>query len=96
MYDKQGSVLRVETTINNPTPIKVLRGTEKRPDDIQLRKMRKGVGDMARRADASQSINDRYLESLRQSPTTNPCNRPSLPCVDRRSWVDAGCEPCRH
>jgi hypothetical protein len=64
MYDKQGSVLRVETTINNPTPIKVLRGTEKRPDDIQLRKMRKGVGDMARRADASQSVNERYLESL--------------------------------
>ena len=64
MYDKQGSVLRIETTINNPTPLKVLRGTEKHPDDIQLRKMRKGVGDMARRADASQSINERYLESL--------------------------------
>ncbi len=64
MYDKQGSVLRVETTINNPTPLKVLRGTEKHPADIQPRKMRKGVGDMARRADASQSINERYLESL--------------------------------
>lgn len=64
MYDKQGSVLRVETTINNPTPIKVLRGTEQDPQDVQLRSMRKAVGDMARRADACQSINERYLESL--------------------------------
>lgn len=64
MYDQQGSVLRVETTINNPEPLKVQRGTEKRPDDIQPRKMRKAVADMARRADASQSINERYLESL--------------------------------
>lgn len=64
MYDKQGSVLRVETTINNPAPLKVQRGTEKNPDDVQVRPMRKAVADMARRADACQSINERYLESL--------------------------------
>ena len=64
MYDKQDSVLRVEATINNPGSFKVLRGTEQHPEDVQLRQMRKGVGDMARRADASQSVNERYLESL--------------------------------
>lgn len=64
MYDKQGSVLRVETTINNPAPLKVQRGTEKNPEDIQLRPMRKAVADLSRRADACQSINERYLESL--------------------------------
>lgn len=64
MYDKQGSVLRVETTINNPAPIKVHRGTEQDPQDVKLRSMRKAVADMSRRADVSQAVNDRYLESL--------------------------------
>lgn len=64
MYDKQGSVLRVETTINNPHTLKVQRGTEKNPAAIQRRSMRKAVADLPRRADACQSINDRYLDNL--------------------------------
>ena len=64
MYDKQGSVLRVETTINNPHTLKVQRGTEKNPAAVQRRSMRKAVVDLPRRADACQSINERYLDSL--------------------------------
>jgi len=64
MYDKQGTVLRVETTINDPSELTVQRGTEKDPQAVKLRRMRKGVADMSRRGDASQSINNRFLESL--------------------------------
>jgi hypothetical protein len=37
MYDKQGSVLRVETTIHNPRDLRVYRGTEAEPDKKQWR-----------------------------------------------------------
>lgn len=69
MYDKQGSVLRVETTINHPHDIQVYRHPEgsqrramKKPKSWRL--LRKGVADMYRRAQVSQAANDRYLESL--------------------------------
>ena len=50
MYDKQGSVLRVETTINDAGQFKVYRGTEGEPEKKRWRKMRKGVADLHRRA----------------------------------------------
>jgi hypothetical protein len=66
MYDKQGSVLRVETTINDPSRFKVYRGTEAEPDKKQWRKLRKGVADLHRRAQVSQACNQRYLSHLAQ------------------------------
>lgn len=64
MYDKQGSVLRVETTVNQTREFKVYRGTEAEPDKKQWRKLRKGVADLHRRAEVSQASNDRYLKSM--------------------------------
>jgi len=64
MYDKQETVLRVETTIVDTSKLRVRRGSEQNPDDVKLRRMRKGVADLSRRADASQSVNTRFLESL--------------------------------
>ena len=64
MYDKQGSVLRVETTINNARDLKVFRGTEAEPQKKRWRPMRKGVADLHRRAEVSQSSNERYLGAL--------------------------------
>jgi hypothetical protein len=64
MYDKQGSVLRVETTINNAAEFKVYRGTEAEPDKPAWREMRKGVADLHRRAQVSQASNQRYLEAM--------------------------------
>jgi hypothetical protein len=65
MYDKQGSVLRVETTINDTQDFKVFRAKE---DDPRGHKkwlpLRKGVADMHRRAQVSQAANERYLESM--------------------------------
>jgi len=64
MYDKQGTVLRVETTINDPRQFKVYRGTEAEPDNKDWRKLRKGVADLHRRAQVSQACNERYLDAM--------------------------------
>ena len=65
MYDKHASVLRVETTINDPGDFKVYRRAGGDPKSkLCWRKLRKGVADMKRRAQVSQSANDRYLEAL--------------------------------
>lgn len=65
MYDKQQSVLRVETTINNTRQMKVYRASERDPDGPQSwQRLRKGVADLDRRAAISQQSNERYLESL--------------------------------
>jgi len=65
MYDKQGSVLRVETTINDVEDFKTFRAPENRPDAApSWQRMRKGVADLHRRAEVSQAANDRYLQAL--------------------------------
>jgi hypothetical protein len=65
MYDKQGSVLRVETTINNVDDFKTFRAPENKPDAApSWQRMRKGVADLHRRAEVSQAANDRYLQAL--------------------------------
>jgi hypothetical protein len=65
LYNKAGSVLRLETTINNTRDFKVFRRPEddpRRPRSWQ--KMRKGVADMQRRAAVSQASNERYARHL--------------------------------
>jgi hypothetical protein len=65
MYDKQGQVLRVETTINNPREMKVWRTKEGDPQGPKRRqRLRKGVADLHGRAELSDRSNGRYLESL--------------------------------
>lgn len=66
MYDKaQGGVLRVETTINDPSVFKVYRAKEgDESGEKELRTLRKGVADVPRRAAVSQAANERYLEGL--------------------------------
>jgi hypothetical protein len=65
MYNKSGSILRIETTINNTRDFKVFR----HPDDDKGRpaswqKMRKGVSDLHRRCQVSQQCNERYSDAL--------------------------------
>lgn len=65
MYDKQQSVLRVETTINNTRQMKVFRASQDDPTGPKSwQKLRKGVADLARRAEISQKSNERYLDAL--------------------------------
>lgn len=65
MYDKQGSVLRVETTINKPRDMKVYRPKEgDEGGKKQWRYLRKGVADLWRRSQVCQGANERYLTAL--------------------------------
>ncbi len=65
MYDKQQSVLRIETTINNPRDFKSFReATRKGQPCWQWLPMRKGLADIARRVEVSRAANQRYLEAL--------------------------------
>ena len=65
MYDKQTSVLRVETTINDARDMKVFRRKESQPKGGKSwQPLRKGIADMHRRAEISQAANDRYLDSM--------------------------------
>jgi hypothetical protein len=65
MYDKERQVLRVEATLSRVKDFKVLR-TKQGDDhgDKEKLPLRKGVVDMALRAEVSQKIPDRYLEAL--------------------------------
>ena len=65
MYDKQGSVLRVETTINDAAGFKCFRAPEGKPDAPKTwQPMRKGIADLPRRAHVSHAANRRYLQAL--------------------------------
>jgi hypothetical protein len=73
LYDKQGSVLRVETTINDPSDFQVYRPKEGgRKEDLQWRKMRRGVADIHRRSQVSHASNERYLEALAEVDEETP------------------------
>jgi hypothetical protein len=73
MYDKGGSVLRVETTIANPLNFKVLRPLHDQPDStLAWRPLRKGVADLYRRAQVSQRANETYLDALAAVEDTTP------------------------
>jgi hypothetical protein len=61
MYNKQGTVLRVETTLNRVDQLQAPRVKEGR---VVWEKMRKGVADIGRRAEVSDASNQRYLEAM--------------------------------
>jgi hypothetical protein len=65
LYNKSGSILRIETTINHTRDFKVYRHPD---DDISKasswQRMRKGVSDLHRRCELSDQCNNRYGDSL--------------------------------
>ena len=63
MYDKQGSVLRIETTINNPKRFRVRRRVASQ-GPLKWLQLRKGIADIRRRVEISRAANERYLEAL--------------------------------
>jgi len=84
MYDKDGSVLRTETTINDPSDFKVYRSKESQPDSTpDWRSLRKGIADLHRRAQVSQACNNRYLENLADAQDKTPL----------KHWTDKLCRP---
>jgi hypothetical protein len=77
MYDKQGSVLRVETTINNPKRLRVWRRVRRKGRwKMAWVAMRKGVADTRRRVASCRAANGRYLQALAAaSPPPQPVHR---------------------
>lgn len=65
LYDKQRTVLRIETTLNNPRGYTVFRPAEgARHGGSRWRPLRQGIADLHRRTVLSQAANDRYAEAL--------------------------------
>lgn len=76
MYDKAGSVLRVETTIAQTADFKVFRPRQDRPNGkCEWLPLRKGVADLHRRAHVSQRSNDHYLDALAAVEDTTACSQ---------------------
>lgn len=73
MYDKQGSVLRVETSIYDSRDMRVYRAPEGNPRAPKgWRVLRKAVSDIHRRAEVCQAANERYLDSMAAVDATTP------------------------
>lgn len=83
MYDKAGSVLRVETTLNNMRDFKAPRRVKGK---TVYRPMRKGAADMPRRAKVSQASNQRYLEALAATATPVPLKTLTDKLSGRVTW----------
>lgn len=76
MYDKAGSVLRIETTINNTRRYKVRRRVTRHGRKILTWvRMRKGVVDIRRRVEVCRSANGRYLDALAVVGDSTPSHR---------------------
>lgn len=76
MYDKQGSVLRIETTINDARDLSVYRASEADPQGKKTwRRLRHGVVDLPRRAEISQAANTRYLTALAAVDAETPLGK---------------------
>ncbi|MBN1509176.1 MAG: hypothetical protein JW955_20190 [Sedimentisphaerales bacterium] len=70
-YDKAGSVLRTECTINHHRVFSVHRPSQQDPQGPPKRlRMSKGIADLYARSSVSAHINDRYLEALATLDTT--------------------------
>jgi hypothetical protein len=75
MYDKQGSVLRIETTINNARRFTVRRMMQwKGVRALRWVRMRHGVVDLGRRVEISRAANKRYLEALAVVEVPSPAH----------------------
>jgi hypothetical protein len=70
-YDKGETVLRIETTINQPGQFRVYRSKQGEEQGVKAwRPLRKSVVDLHRRAEVSQQVNDRYEEALASLDST--------------------------
>jgi len=92
VYDKQGSILRVETTINDPSDFRVFREPQvgrscptKEEGKKSWLPMRRGVADLKRRAEVSLNANNRYLTALAAIESKTPLHE----------HVDQICKPIR-
>jgi hypothetical protein len=87
MYDKQGTLLRIETVINDVEGMKSYRAKENDPTGPKdWRRLRKGVADLHRRAEISQKANERYAASLATVEEATPLKDLSDPVCQPVTW----------
>ena len=87
LYDKQGSILRIETTVNQPSGFKVFRHKQGDPNGEKAwRKMRQGISDLPRRAEVSQKSNERYLDALAAADTSTTLAQALESILDPVPW----------
>jgi hypothetical protein len=85
-YDKAGSILRVECTINNHRDFRVYRKSERDPHGPKKHlPMSKGIGDLYARSQVSAKANDRYLEALAGLDTSDRVEQIVGPICRRRT-----------
>jgi hypothetical protein len=78
MYDKEGSVLRIETTINKTGDFRVYRAKQGEPGgEKSWRPLQRSVGELWRRAQVSAAANRRYLEALASVTDKTPVGQAS-------------------
>jgi len=78
MYDKEGSVLRIETTINKTEDFRVYRSKQgERDGEKTWRPLQRSVGELWRRAEVSAAANRRYLEALASVTDKTPVGQAS-------------------
>jgi hypothetical protein len=84
MYNKSGSILRIETTINHTRDFKVFRSPADdaaRPASWQP--MRKGVSDLHRRCELSDQCNERYGEAMAAAQVQEKLKEVVTPACNR-------------
>jgi hypothetical protein len=87
MYDKQGSVLRIETTLNASEDIRVFRPREgDRSRSASWRPLRRGVADTHRRVQVCQAANERYLASLAAAHASTPLGELTADLCQPTRW----------
>lgn len=87
MYDKHGSVLRVETTLNDVRGMKVFRRAEGDSAGTRTwRSLRKGVADVRRRAHISDAANKRYLDALADVEASEPLSKLTSAICRPAAW----------
>ncbi len=83
IYDKEGQLLRVETTIVNPREFRVYRPSETNPGgENKWMQMRRGVADLHRRAEVSRAANTRYLSALASVTEKTPLQKVAQPACE--------------
>jgi len=86
VYDKAGSILRTECTVNNHRAFRVYRRSERDPQGPRKHlPMSKGIGDLYARSQVSQQVNDRYLQSLALLDTSERVEEIVSPVCRRRT-----------
>ena len=84
-YDKAGSILRVECTVNNHRTFRVYRVSERDPKGPpKSLPMSKGVVDLYARSQISDKVNNRYLDALATLDTSDRVEEIVGPVCKRR------------